>query len=168
MNILRTEGKISVVDFNPWVAFEISCKIEQQGEKFYSQMAEKITDKETKKIIEELKEVEIEHYNTFRNMQKSVQKPNELINEENIVQMMNFGVFEGKYDWTLFKDVKDVIEFGIYIEVKSIELYLFYQKMIKDEKTKIVIEKITEEERKHKFTLENILKTKFMENKNEI
>ncbi|MCL5674656.1 MAG: ferritin family protein [Candidatus Omnitrophica bacterium] len=160
MKITKTEGKIDIVDFNPWVAFEIACNIEQHGEKFYGHFAEIIEDKGTKDIMETLKKAEVKHYETFKNMQKNIPKP-ENIDEDNIYQMMNFGVFEGRYDWTLFKKVKDVIEFGIYIEIKSIELFSFYQKMIKDEHTKIILEKITGEERKHKSILEEILKTKF-------
>ncbi|MCL5409187.1 MAG: ferritin family protein [Candidatus Omnitrophica bacterium] len=164
MNIFKTEGKISSVDFHPWIAFEVACKIEQYGEKFYSQLLEKITDIEIKKIIEELKNAEIKHYKMFKNMQKDIPKP-ENIEQDNIYQMMNFGVFEGKYDWTKFREIKDIIKFAIYIETKTIELYSFYQGMTKNETTKISLEKITNEEKTHKSFLENILKTKFSEEK---
>lgn len=170
MNITKKGMRMEIADFHPWVAFEIACRIEKNGEKFYGDMAKKIEIGDIRemedvvKVIEGLKNAEIRHYKIFKGFQGNITKPSdEEIQQTDIYQMINFGVFDGQYDLSAFRTLKDSIKFAIYIETKTIELFQFYQKMVKEENTKKSLEIIAQEEKQHKADLENILTSKFQE-----
>ena len=158
MNLLRTEGRLRIENFHPWVAFEIACMVEKEGGKFYENLAGKIDDPGLRNIVLELQKAEEIHYKRFKTFQDMLTVSAPV--DADLYQMINYGLFEGRFQYVQITNVVELLKFGIYIEEKSIELYTFYQTMISDANTKQALEQITSDERKHKEEL-TVLLTKY-------
>ncbi len=136
-------------------ALEIAMKMEQDGEIFYRELAEKATNPGFREIFNQLADDEVGHYQLFKNMQSSPEQVTEttvLKNAGNIFKQM------------IAKDGLenlDTSQLGLYqkameAEKKSQDFYLAKAAEAQDKNQSELFKKIAREEEKHYFLLHNI------------
>jgi len=137
--------------------FEYAMQMEKDGEEFYRRLAQQTTNKGLKTILTMLADDEVKHYNAIKKMQS--EKPEIpgttiLSGAKNIfVQIRDSGE-----DFDL--DIKqiDLYTKAQEIEQKSWDFYLQKANETTDETHKDVFLKLTDEEKRHYFLLDNIIK----------
>ncbi|MBU3948709.1 MAG: ferritin family protein [Proteobacteria bacterium] len=137
--------------------FELAKQVEKNGEKFYTDLADKTTDVGLKKIFTLLAQDEKKHYIIFESMEQ--QRDFELT-DTNVLK-------EAK---AIFQNIRDravQISNGtpqeeVYLvayanEQNSIEIYSELLDNTRNDNHREVIGKIIEEENKHKFLIEQLI-----------
>ncbi len=143
---------------------QFAVHIEEGGEYFYKQMAEKTEDEKLKKIFNWLASEEIVHKKTFSDMLNKVETYdfNEAYPEEYFSYLKAYteNIIFRKEDLdrkiSRMRDTEDAIEFAIARELEAILYYKEFKQMISKEQHPI-IDKIIDEERRH-FTRLKALK----------
>ncbi len=140
--------------------FEFAMQMEQDGEKFYRDLAEKSDDKGLARILIMMAEDEVKHYNILKEMheKKEVQLEDTsvLANAKNIFAQMA----ERKEGEKMIRNASSQIELyqkAQEIEKKSEDFYREKAELVQNEKNKAIMLKIADEEKRHYFLLDNIV-----------
>lgn len=156
-----------MIRFTPDDAMEVAIKIEENGEKFYSSMAQKFNDPELKKLFTFLEEEENKHGKTFGKMLSKLGKfqiveyyPDEYYDYlRAYAEKVIFSAERLEEEMNRIEDKESAIDFAIRAELESILYYEEIKKLVR-EKEQELIDKIIEEERRHFLEL-SALKTSF-------
>jgi rubrerythrin len=151
--------------FNVSEVFEFAIQIEENGEKFYRKVAEKMDNPDLKKTFKFLADQEIKHKEIFKKMASELDKyePPESYTGEYFAYLksyVNNVIFVKDLEQisSTAKDIDAVIDFAIRRELDSILYYQdvkgFISKAFEDK-----IDKIIEEERKHFIQLSEMKKS---------
>ena len=140
--------------------FEYAMKMEEDGRAFYLEHAEKVSVPELKRILVELAEDELRHYNIIKAIRdgqiteyKEAEKTTILSTVKNVFESLKA---EGK-ELSFRADVKDLWEQAREIEKKSEEFYRQKAGEVDSETRKLIFNRIADEEHKHWVTLENVI-----------
>jgi rubrerythrin len=148
--------------------FQIALRMEENGEKFYRQIAKEAVRDDVKKIFLKLAEEEIEHKKLFQEMLKAevLYAPIEYYPEEYFEYIKSYAD-----DFIFTKEKKEKIVYSVHNTIEAIDVAInmekdsvWYYSEIKglvEDKYKNSIDKIIEEERKH-FSLFVDLKSKII------
>ncbi len=147
--------------------FQFAIKIEENGEKFYKAVAQKIKEHETKTVFLILAEEEVRHRQIYEKMLSEIEsyKPEEIYPEEYFLYLKayvdNIIFSDKKLDeflkFNINIDLSYAIDYAMQKEVESILYYIEIKKFVsKEQSTKV--DKIIEEERRHYLKLQNLKK----------
>ncbi len=136
--------------------FQFAIRIEENGERFYREMAEKIDNDDAKRLFQLLAEQEIEHKKIFEEMLSSVEnyKPVENYPEDYFRYLKSYAdniIFspdELSKEIAAIDSPIDALTFAIKREWESISYYQEIKPVVPD-KQHDLIDKIIAEERKH-------------------
>ena len=136
--------------------FEFAMQMEKDGENYYRQLVQQITNKGLKTILTMLADEEVKHYNAIDKMKTSDSQMTEttiLSDAKNIfVQLKDSG--EG-FDVEI--NQVDLYKKAQGIEEKSRNFYLEKANEVRQDYQKELFLKLAEEEKKHYFLLDNII-----------
>ncbi len=148
--------------YNASEVFQFAIRIEENGEKFYRELADQVSDNSIKNLFNSLAEEEIEHAKLFEEMLISFEsyEPSELYPEEYFLYLKAFAdnaIFEKeKLDEQIAKinNPIDAIQFAIRLELDSILYYQEMKKLVPPDQHNL-LDKILEQERIHFLRLSN-------------
>ena len=144
-----------------------AIRIEENGIVFYREMLKKFQEREVQDLFNFLAEEDERHRKIFEEM-LSKAEPYEMVSsypgeyeaylhafaDEHVFSKEKTGQIMAKK----IKDIKEAIQFGIEVELDSINYYQEIKRFVPNYQ-KDTIEKIIEEERSHFLKLSNIKKT---------
>ncbi len=142
--------------FNPSEIYQFAIKIEENGEKFYLSMVDKLDNEKVIKLFKRLAGEEVKHKATFKKLLSSFEdyEPPESFQDEYFQYLQAYAdnlVFNfNKFDRTIEKidTIEDAFQFAIEKELDTIAYFREMKELVPEgEKTKI--ETIIDEERKH-------------------
>jgi rubrerythrin len=142
--------------FEPSEVFQFAIRIEEGGEKFYREMAEKLQDAEVKSLFSALADEEVRHKKTYQGMVSKIEEyePVESYPGEYFSYLRAYAdniIFTPKrmeQEMGKIKDASSALKFAIDRELDSI---LYYQeiKNLVPQNQRGLIDNIIEEERRH-------------------
>ncbi len=146
--------------FKPSEIFQFAIKIEENGERFYRKMAEKLDDKKVKELFSVLADEEIKHRLTYEGMVSQIEQyePFETFSGEYFAYLRAYAdnhIFTKEKlneEMANITDAASALKFAIDRELDSILYYQEVKKLV-PEKQRNVIDKIIDEERRHFTTL---------------
>jgi len=144
-----------------------AVRIEENGIVFYREMVKKFEKKEFQDVFNFLAEEDEKHRQIFEDMLAKTE-PYEMVGsypgeyeaylhafaDEHVFSKEKTGQIMAKK----IKDIKEAVQFGIEVELDSINYYQEIKRFV-SEHQKDIIEKIVEEERSHFLKLSGIKKT---------
>lgn len=140
--------------------FEYAMKMEENGRAFYLEHAEKVRVPELKRILVELAEDELKHYNIFKAMRdgqtteyREAEKTTIFSTVKNVFESLKV---EGKR-LSFRAEAKDLWEQAQEIEKKSEDFYHQKAGEVDNETQKLIFNHIADEEHKHWVSLENVI-----------
>ena len=155
------------VNFSGTEILELGIKIEELGEEYYRNFAERSKDKEIKDLFEFLAGEEVNHKNTFMNIQKEWSSDDfivPLLNEEvsaYLRSIVGSKLFSDKRSFIKnfdhLTEPVDIINQAIIFEKDTI-LFYYEMKSFTKEKNHKIIEKLIAEEKSHVLKLEAVKK----------
>ncbi|MDO9575889.1 MAG: ferritin family protein [bacterium] len=136
--------------------YQFAIRIEENGEKFYRKMAEKLENANMKKVFTYLADKEVKHKKTFEDMVSKVEKyePPESYPGEYFAYLRAYAdniIFSQEKleeEMSKIKGAISAIDFAIQRELDSI-LYYLEMKNLVPESERNLIDGIIEEERRH-------------------
>lgn len=146
--------------FEPSEIFQLAIRIEENGERFYRRMAEKLDDKKVKELFSALADEEIKHRLTYEGMVSNIERyePFESFPGEYFAYLRAYAdnhIFTKEKlneEMESITDAASALKFAIDRELDSILYYQEVKKLV-PEKQRNVIDKIIDEERRHFTTL---------------
>lgn len=162
MKIEEGNGKFAITDFNEIEAYKIASKIERDGIEFYGKLIGGIKDENIKKGLKFLLEEEKRHLNFFQESLTATKETKEDgFEEEDLLDYMNYGIFEALKKINQISkgigNIRDAIQLGIDAEENSIMFYQACLNYVKSSTAKEELNKIADEERRHKILLTNVI-----------
>ena len=145
--------------FNAQEIFEMAIQMERDGEAFYRQAAEEMSDSGVIELLSKLAEMEVEHEKTFTRMKDAfLQKETELFDPDGDAVLYLRSLAEGKIfdrDKTISsgETPEDVMETAIGLEKDSISYYVGIQRLVPNELGQNQIDEIIREEMRHVIML---------------
>jgi len=140
--------------------FEYAMKMETDGRKFYLEHAEKVTAPELKKILLELADDELKHYNLFKALHdgkaaeyKVAEKTTILTTVKNVFEAMK----SANKDYRFPSDAGKIWEQALEVEKKSEVFYRQKANEVTPANEKIILNSIADEEHRHWVTLNNVI-----------
>jgi len=140
--------------------FEHAMKMEEDGRAFYLKHAEKTSIPEFRRVLIELAEDELKHYNIIKAMRdgqtteyKEAEKTTIFSTVKNVFESLKV---EGKR-LSFRAEAKDLWEQAQEIEKKSEDFYRQKAGEVDHETQKLILNSIADEEHKHWVTLENVI-----------
>ena len=140
--------------------FEYAMKMETDGRNFYLEHAEKVDTPALKQILKQLADDELKHYNIFKAMAaghnaeyKEGEKTTILGTVKNVFENLRS---EGK-EFSFAEEAKQIWQEAQEVEKKSEEFYREKAKELDDEKQKVVLNRIADEEHQHWITMQNVI-----------
>ncbi len=140
--------------------FEYAMKMEEDGRAFYLEHAEKTGVPQLKRVLVELAEDELKHYNIFKALRdgrtaeyKEAEKTTVLATVKNVFESLKA---EGK-GFSFRADAKNLWEQAREIEKKSEDFYRQKAGEVDNDSQKLILNRIADEEHKHWVTLENVI-----------
>lgn len=140
--------------------YEQAMKMEEDGRAFYLEHAEKTSLPELKKILMELADDELKHYNIFKAMKdeqpaeyKESQKTSILATVKNVFEELKS---EGN-EMSFAEGAKSVWEQAREVEKKAEEFYRARADEIDDDNQKHILHRIADEEHRHWVSLDNVI-----------
>jgi len=145
--------------------YQLAIRIEENGEKFYRKMAEKLENANMKKVFTYLADEEVKHKKTFEDMVSKVEKyePPESYPGEYFAYLRAYAdniIFSQEKleeEMSKIKGAISAIDFAIQRELDSI-LYYLEMKNLVPESERNLIDGIIEEERRHFVKLSGLKK----------
>jgi rubrerythrin len=136
--------------------FAFAMKMEKDGEAFYRQMAKKTANSGLVNILEMLADEEVKHYEVIR----SIQAGGAMLAETDVLARAK-NVFERIRDFNEPVNT-DANQIQLYrqamdIEKQSEDFYLDKADQVKEKRHKELFLKLSEEEKRHYFLLENLV-----------
>lgn len=137
--------------------FELAKQVEKNGEKFYSDLADKATDAGLKNIFTLLAQDEKKHYNVFESMEQ--QKDFELEDTTILTEakLIFQNIKKKAVQISIETPQEEVYLVALTNEQKSIEIYGDLLENTNNNGHRETIKKIIEEEKKHKFLIEQLV-----------
>ena len=142
-------------DFNAEDVFEMAKEIERNGASFYADAAEKVDDPDQKKLLLDLSKMEVEHEETFKNMEAELTKKEQgktVFDPEN--EALQY--LKALADTRVFfeKDVdtdsmKGILKSALGAEKDSIVFYLGMKELVPEKYGKNRLDGIIKEEMSH-------------------
>jgi rubrerythrin len=153
-----------IVSLNASDVLETAIRIEENGEVFYREMAQKSFDAEISKTFEYLANQEVRHQRLFADLlaRTETENPRESYPGEYMQYLQAFAdsrVFTqentGRARARLMKSAKQAVRFGIQVELDSLLFYLEAKNIVPQNPAGIM-DQIIEEERRHYLTLQKL------------
>jgi rubrerythrin len=149
--------------FEPSEIFQFAIRIEENGEKYYRQMAQKLNDDEIKQLFNSLADDEVKHKQIYQDMVSKIEKyePFENYPGEYFEYLRAYAdniIFDEKSFDKKISQINDKIsalDFAINNEMASVLYYEEIKKLVPENKRN-AIDKIIEEERRHFVRLSGI------------
>ncbi len=153
--------------FQPSEIFQFAIKIEENGEKFYREMAQKLDDKEIKELFSALAEEEVKHKRTYEGMVSKIEEyePFENYPGEYFAYLRAYAdnhIFTPEklsHEMEKIKDAASALQFAINRELDSILYYQEVKKLV-PQAQRDLIDKIIDEERRHFVKLSSCRQSK--------
>jgi len=136
--------------------YEFAMQMEKDGEKYYRDLAEKVSDEGVAKILLMMADDEVKHYNILSHMKSGtpdMQGSEVLKNAKNIFQEMQTG--QSDFDFDIAQ--KDALQKALEIEERSEKFYTEKSKEIDSEDQKALLLRIADEERRHVHLLDHMI-----------
>jgi len=145
--------------------YQLAIRIEENGEKFYRKMAEKLENANMKKVFTYLADEEVKHKKTFEDMVSKVEKyePPESYPGEYFAYLRAYAdniIFSQEKleeEMSKIKGAISAIDFAIQQELDSILYYLEMKNLVLGSQRSL-IDGIIEEERRHFVKLSGLKK----------
>jgi rubrerythrin len=142
--------------FDPSEVFQFAIRIEENGEKFYREMAQKLDDKAVKQLFSALADEEVKHRNVYKDMVAKIEKyePFESFPGEYFEYLRAYAdnhIFSAdlmKKEMDRINDPSSALAFAMQRELDSILYYTEVKKLVAQNYRQL-IDQIIEEERKH-------------------
>lgn len=149
--------------FDPSEIFQLAIRIEENGEKFYRSMAEKLPDQQVKELFSFLADEEVSHKNFYKDILSKIDtfEPYESYPGEYFSYLRAYAnniIFSEKTFEVKLEQIADAlsaIDFAIKAELDSILYYQEIKKLV-PEKKHAQIDEIIDEERRHFVKLTDI------------
>lgn len=141
--------------------FEFAMKMEEDGRAYYLEHAEKTNLPGLKRILTELAEDELKHFNIFKAMRDAEKVEYEEAEGTTILSTLKnvFQSLKAENKSHTFKgDVKKIWEQALEVEEKSENFYREKVRDVDDENRKRILNKIADEEHKHYVAIENVIR----------
>ncbi len=136
--------------------FEVAVKIEEDGERFYSEVAKGAKNEDLRKFFEFMAGEERKHAQRFREIAQSVGLDETYLDSDEALAYLSevvsgriFPSYEDMIVWVKNRDLPDVIDYSLGMEKETVIFYLELSHVVRDEDGKRVLSEIIEEERKH-------------------
>lgn len=146
--------------FKPSEIFQFAIRIEENGEKFYREMAQKLNDAAVKELFSALADEEIKHRKTYEGLVSKIEKyePFESFPGEYFEYLRAYAdnhiftpdILQKEMD--KITDATAALQFAIQRELDSILYYQEVKKLV-PENQRGTIDKIIDEERRHYMKL---------------
>jgi len=140
--------------------FEHAMKMEQDGRAFYLEHAEKTDDPALKRVLKELADDELKHYNLFKAMRDREKAEYREAEKTTIVRTVK-NVFEQlrtqNQNFAFPDEAKNVWEQAREVEKKSEAFYREKANEMADADQKRIWNRIADEEHRHWNTIENVI-----------
>ena len=140
--------------------FEYAMQMETDGRNYYLENAEKIKQPALKKILMELANDELKHYNLFKALRdgapaeyKDAEKTTILATVKNVFQELKD---EGK-EFSFEADARKIWDEAADVEKKSEAFYREKANELTDENQKRILNRIADEEHRHWVTMQNVV-----------
>lgn len=141
--------------------FEHAMKMEQDGRAFYLEHAGKTSDPALKRVLEELADDELKHYNLFKAMYAQEKAEYKEAEKTTIVRTVK-NVFEEmksqNRNFTFPSDARRVWDTAREVERKSEAFYREKAKEMTDSSQKKIWNRIADEEHRHWNTIEHVIR----------
>ncbi|MFH1374352.1 MAG: ferritin family protein [bacterium] len=141
--------------------FEYAMKMEEDGRAYYLEHAEKISNPALKRVLVELAEDELKHYNTFKALRdeqsaeyKESEKTTILSTLKNVFETLK--AESGEH--SIPSDATRVWEHARDVEKKSEAFYREKAAEVDDESQKHILTRIADEEHNHWVALDNVIR----------
>lgn len=136
-------------------ALELAMKMENDGENFYRELAEKAINSGFREIFNQLANDEVKHYQLFKNMQQAPE-----LFEETLILEHAANIFKQMIAKEGHKNLDtshlELYQRAMTLEKKSQDFYLAKAAETADKNQSELFQKIAGEEEKHYFLLHNI------------
>ena len=140
--------------------FELAMKMEQDGRAFYLEHAGKTNDPALKRVLAELADDELKHYNIFKAMHDRAKVEYKESEKTTIVRTVK-NVFEEmrsqNRDYTFPTDASRLWETAREVEKKSEAFYREKANEMTDDNLKKIWNRIADEEHRHWNTIEQVI-----------
>jgi rubrerythrin len=140
--------------------FEHAMKMEQDGRAFYLEHAGKTNDPALKRVLAELADDELKHYNIFKAMHDRAKAEYKESEKTTIVRTVK-NVFEEmrsqNRDYTFAADAGRIWETAREVEKKSEAFYREKANEMTDDNQKKIWNRIADEEHRHWNTIEQVI-----------
>jgi len=140
--------------------FEYAMKMENDGREYYLKHAERQQNPALKRILLELADDELKHYNIFQAMRDGSPAEYKESAQTHILKTVR-NVFEelkaAEKDFSFPDDAKKIWEHAREIEKKAEDFYREKASETADEKEKEILVRIADEEHKHWVTMEQVI-----------
>jgi rubrerythrin len=140
--------------------FEYAMKMEEDGRAFYLDNAKKVQNPAFKRILTQLAEDELKHYNIFKAMRdgqkaeyKEAQKTQILSTVKNVFEELRS---ENK-QLQFAADAKQIWEEAQEVEKRSEEFYREKADELEDQNQAYILSRIADEEHRHWVTMQNVI-----------
>jgi rubrerythrin len=161
---IGNNGTIVIFDFSPAQAFKVAVHMEEDGIRFYEDIARKVKDDEARREISFLIQEEKEHLRTFQGCLDAVKSgADDAFEEDDIVQYVSSKVFDGSQeaqDAARMDHRHTALEEALNMERRSIVFYEACLLEASDPKARGAFAKIITEERKHLQKFGELLRAK--------
>ena len=141
--------------------FEFAMKMEEDGRAFYLESADKADHPALKRVLIELAEDELKHYNIFKALRdgqtaeyKEAEKTTILSTVKNVFESLK----AEKKEFSFRAEAKNVWAEAREIEKKSEDFYREKAEQTEDDSQKHILNRIADEEHKHWVTIENVIR----------
>jgi rubrerythrin len=140
--------------------FEYAMKMETDGRNFYLEHAEKVNIPQLKKVLLQLADDELKHFNIFKAMAeghnasyKEGEKTTILATVKNVFEEMKQ---EGK-EFDFAEEAKQIWQEAFDVEKKAEAFYREKANELEDEGQKLILNRIADEEHRHWITMQNVI-----------
>lgn len=163
MKIEEINGKMVITDFNELEAYKIASKIEKDGIEFYTKLFDN-ANPNVKDNIGIILQEERKHLTFFSNkLEEARSKIEDRFEEDDLLDRIDYGIFQ---PYSRIEDLhkfvrnpKEAFRLALILEEKTLKFYTLCAKKISSEGTKIELQGIIEEEKKHKELFATMLST---------
>ncbi|MCX6357736.1 MAG: ferritin family protein [Candidatus Aureabacteria bacterium] len=162
MRIEEKNGDLVIVDFDEVEACRIACRIERDGVRFYTRLANGQVSPAMREVLGELASQESEHLDYFGGRLAKLREGREDgFEEDDLLGSIDYGIFQPYQDMEelqgILKKPAQALRLGIIVEDKSIRFYESCAAQVVSPGTRDELRRIAGEERRHKQLLEGLL-----------
>lgn len=163
MHIEEKDGNLVIVDFSDLEAYKIARKIESDGTHFYERLMGELDDPREKEAVKLLVDAERDHLRYFEGELSILREREEdSFEEDDLLSGLDYGIFQPYQSMddlsSNLTTFNKAIRLGIVVENKSIQFYEHCRDHVSSPEAKKELDRIIEEERRHKRLLEKMLK----------